>query len=368
MKIAIPRNDFLDIVNKVKSVVALKSAIPILTHLLIETEDAAIRVVGTDLKVSIESRVDCSVTIPGSMTLNAQRISSILNALPDQEIVLELLENNIVKLTCGKIESRLFSLSPDEFPPLRNFDNVTPLKLKQGILKKLFFWTSHAICTDQARYNLTGLLFELSGGKLTVVSTDGRRMSLGRELNDIPEEAEAKVIIPSKMVHELERQLDDEATLDIYIDQSQAAFVFDNTRMITALIEGNFPNYEMVVPKTNDKVAVIDRAVFTEAIRRTRTMTNDKFNTVRIAVSPGQLMLKVVTPDVGEYVEEMPVSYDDEDVEISFNPDFVWEVVRRIETEKVALVLKDGQAPGMLQPYVDAPDDRYINVIMPIRT
>ncbi len=368
MKITIPKQDFLDTVNRVKSVVALKSAIPILTHLLFETTNAAIRIVGTDLKVSIESNVDCLVDAPGSMTLNAQRISSILNELPDQDIVLELLENNIVKLTCGKIESRLFSLSPDEYPPLRSFDEIVPLSLKQGILKKLFYWTSHAICTDQARYNLTGLLFELAEGKLTVVSTDGRRMSLGRELEGIPDTALAKVIIPSKMVHEMERQLDDEELIDIYIDQSQAAFVFGNTRMITALIEGNFPNYDMVIPKTHDKEALIDKAVFAEAIRRTRTMTNDKFNTVRLAISPEKLVLKVVTPDVGEYVEEMPIEYNGEKVEIAFNPDFVWEVVRRIDSEKVVLVLKDGQCPGVIKPYTESPEDLFVNVIMPIRT
>ena len=368
MRITIPRNDFLDIVNKVKSVVAPKSAIPILTHLLFETEDAAIRVVGTDLKVSIESRMDCLVDVPGSMTLNAQRIFSILSALPDKDIVLELLDNNIVKLTCGKIESKLFSLSPEEFPPMREFEGHTPLTLKQGALKKLFYWTSHAICTDQSRYSLTGLLFELSEGKLTVVSTDGRRMSLARELNDIPVEASAKVIIPSKMIHELERQLDDEETVDVYIDESQAAFVFNRTRMITALIEGNFPNYEVVIPKLNDKIVVFDRAVFEESIRRTRTMTNDKFNTVKFLVSPGLALLKVNTPDVGEYVEEVPVTYDGESVDISFNPDFIWEVVRRIDTKQVALVLKDDQFPGVIKPYIEAGEDTFVNVIMPIRS
>lgn len=367
MNISIPRQDLLETVNKVKSVVAAKSALPILSHILLEAADSSVRLVATDLKVSIECSVDCTVKRPGALTVSSQRLSSMLAELPDQEISLNLTDNNVIELQCGKIETRLFSMSPDEFPPIRSFEGVEPLLFRQGTLRNVFQKCSFAICTDQARYNLTGLLVEIHDGKLTVVATDGRRMSLAIGDEGVPETAEAKVIVPSKMVHELERLLNDDKEVQVIIDESQAAFVFDRIRLVTALIEGNFPNYEMVIPKKHDKEAIVDTVKFTEAMRRTRTMTNDKFNSVRINVSDGLLKLKVVTPEVGEYEEELEVDYAGESVEIAFNPDFVLDVLKHISEEKTCLVLKDGMSPGVIKPYTEGPRDLYVNVVMPIR-
>lgn len=367
MNITIPRQDLLDTVNKVKTVVAAKSALPILSHILMETGESSVRLAATDLKVSVECSVDCTVKRPGALTVSAQRLSSMLAELPDQEITLDLTANNVIELKCGKIETKLYSMSPDEFPPIRSFEGVEPLTFQQGTLKTLFQKCSFAICTDQARYNLTGLLVEIANAKLTVVATDGRRMSLACGEEGIPESAAAKVIIPSKMIHELERLLGDEGEVQVMIDESQAAFVFGRIRLVTSLIEGNFPNYELVVPKKHDKEAVVQTSKFTEAMRRTRTMTNDKFNSVRLNLSEGNLKLKVVTPEVGEYEEELEVDYKGENVEIAFNPEFVLDVLKHMSEEKVCLVLKDGMSPGVIKPYTEAPQDSYVNVVMPIR-
>jgi DNA polymerase III subunit beta len=348
-------------------VVAAKSALPILSHILMETGESSVRLAATDLKVSIECTVDCTVKRPGALTVSSQRLSSMLSELPDQEINLNLTDNNVIELKCGRIETKLFSMSPDEFPPIRSFEGVEPLVFRQGTLKNLFQKCSFAICTDQARYNLTGLLFEISNGKLTVVATDGRRMSLASGDEGIPEAAAAKVIIPSKMIHELERLLGEDKEVQVMIDESQAAFVFDRIRLVTALIEGNFPNYDLVIPKKHDKEAVLSTSKFTEAMRRTRTMTNDKFNSVRLNLADGNLKLKVVTPEVGEYEEELEVEYGGENIEIAFNPDFVLDVLKHVSEEKVCLVLKDGMSPGVVKPYTEAPQDAYVNVVMPIR-
>ena len=367
MKITIPRQDLLDAVNKVKSIVSSKSALPILSHILLETGEACVKLAATDLKVSIECTVDCTVDSPGAMTISSQRLSSMLAEMPNEDITLNLTDKNIIEITCGRIDTKLFSMSPDEFPPIRNFDGIEPLTFTQGTLKNLFLRSSFAICNDQARYNLTGLLFEIAEGKLTVVATDGRRMSLNRRTEGVPGDVETKIIIPSKMIHELERLLEDEDPVQVYLDESQIAFVFNNLRMVSALIEGTFPNYNMVIPAKHDKEALVNTERFTEAVRRTRTMTNEKFNSVRFGFGNGLLTLKVVTPEVGEYEEEFPIDYDGEVVEIAFNPDFILDVLRRIKTERVAVVVKDAMSPGILKPCSDSPDDLYVNVVMPIR-
>jgi len=367
MKITIARQELLDTLNKVKSIVAVKTALPILSHVLMEAEGSLLRVTSTDLKVSIECSMDCTVEKAGSLTVSCQRLYSILSELPEADIHLSLLENNVVELECDGILTRLYSLSPDEFPPMRSFDGIDPLVFQQGVLKKLFMKTSFAICTDQTRYNLTGLLFQVSNGRLAVVATDGRRMSLAIEEDGIPSDAEIKVIIPSKMIHEMERLLGDEEPVNVYIDESQAGFFFDSLRIVTSLIEGNFPNYEMVIPQKHDKEIVCNTEKFTEAMRRTRTMTNEKFNSVRFKISSNMILLQVNTPEVGDYKEDLDIEYGGEDVEIAFNPDFILDVLRRVESQKVCLILKDGNSPGVIKPYTDAPLDTYVNVIMPIR-
>ena len=367
MKISIPRQDLLDAVNKVKTVVSAKSALPILSHILLETGDQFVRLSATDLKVSIECTADCTVQQEGSLTVSSQRLASILSELPEGEVKLSLSDNNVIDLECGRVQMKLFSMAPEEFPPIRTFEGVEPLVLPQKTLKRLFNKTSFAICTDQARYNLTGLLFELEGGVLTVVATDGRRMSLYRETEGIPDGIGMKVIIPGKMIVELERLLEGDGDVNVYIDETQAAFAFNSIRLVTALIEGTFPNYEMVIPKKQDKEAIASTAQFLEAIRRTRTMTSDKFNSVRLKLTENKAILRVITPEVGEYEEDMPLDYKGEDMEIAFNPDFVLDVMRRIDSENVAIVLKDGMSPGVLKPFTEAPADNYVNVVMPIR-
>lgn len=367
MKFTIQRNDLLDAVNKVKSIVSARSALPILSHILLDAEESSLRLSATDLKVSIECSVDCTVETPGSMTISSQRLSSILPQLPDADIQLELVDSNIVRLTCGKIDTKLFSMAPEEFPPIRSFEGVEPLVLPRKMLKNMLNKTSFAICTDQARHNLTGLLIEISEGRMTAVATDGRRMSLFTEEEGIAEGIEIKVIIPGKLIHELERLLDDENDVNVYIGENQAAFSFDSIRLVTALIEGTFPNYEMVIPKNHDKEALVSTELFTEAMRRTCTMTNEKFNSVRIRVSEGSMNLKVVTPEVGEYEEDIQVKYDGDPVDIAFNPEFVLEVLRHIDFDTTSLVLKDAMSPGIIKPHHEAPRDNYVNVVMPIR-
>lgn len=367
MKITIARQDLLEAVSKVKAVVSPKSALPILSHILLEAEGTEIKLTATDLKVSIECKAECTVTESGSMTVSAQRISSMLAELPEADVEL-CVEESQVSLSCGRIHTKLYSMSPEEFPPVRGFDDVEAFTLGQGIMRNLFRKTRFAICTDQARYNLTGLLFELKGGMLTVVATDGRRMSLCQSAQGIPADKEVKVIIPGKMIDELERLLGEDEEVEVFLGESQAGFQFGNLRLVTALIEGTFPNYDMVIPKKHDKELLVNTGLLLEAVRRTRTMTNDKFNSVRFGADNGTLTLRVQTPEVGEYEEELEVTFEGDAIEVAFNPDFLSDVLRRIDTDKVSLALKDGTSPGLFREVMeDGVSEAYVNVIMPIR-
>lgn len=370
MKIQIQKQELSNAVNTVKGVVSQKSALPILAHILLEAEGGQLKLTSTDLKVSIECTVDCSVETPGSLTVSSQRLSMILNELPDADVTLELMDTSIVLLQCGLVETRLFSISPDEFPPVRTFEDIEPIVFKQSVLKKLFQKISFAISTDQSRYNLTGLLFETKSDGLRVVATDGRRLSLAMSDEDVPADREIKVIIPSKMIHELETLLtdDEDQVVKVYFDDSQASFVFDSVRIVTALIEGNFPNYEAVIPKKQDKEIIAETEGFIQCMRRAYAMTSNQFRNVKLGLGEGLMRVTVKTPDVGEYEDQLSVNYDGEAFEIAFNPLFILDVLRYIDSDSVCMQLKDGSSPGVFKPYTEAPVDSYINVIMPIRS
>lgn len=367
MKIEIAKQDLLEAVNKVKSVVPPRTALPILSHILFEAENGQLRLSATDLKVGVECTVDCKVDEEGALTVLAQRLASVLPELPDRPVSITLGDSNSVVLECGRIQTKLLSMAPDEFPPVQKFDEAEPIVLQQVSLKRLFEKTSFAIGADQGRYHLTGLLCEIEDGKFTTVATDSRRLSLCVERENIPNGVAFKVIIPGKMIHELERLLSGEGEVKVYIAENKAGFEFDSLRFVTALIDGDFPNYRTVLPKKHDKEAVLDRAEFMDAVRRSRTMTSSKWNNVRFQINAGELVLKVATPDIGEHREELPIEYEGAPVEISFNPDYVFDVLRRIESEKVSLVFKDHENPGLLKPQTEAPEEDYLNVIMPIR-
>jgi DNA polymerase-3 subunit beta len=192
-------------------------------------------------------------------------------------------------------------------------------------------------------------------------------MSLCRETEGVPTETNVKVIIPGKMITELERLLGEEGSVMVRVTETQACFSFNNVRLVTALIEGTFPNYDMVIPKKHNKEIVLNTETFVQAIRRARTVTNDKFNAVRLSLSSGVLTIKVATPEVGEHREDIPIEYDGESTEIAFNPDFILDVLRHINQDKTCFVLKDSANPGIIKPFTESGIDTYINVIMPIR-
>ncbi len=380
MKIRASRNDLYNAVNKVKTVITRKTVLPILSHILLEAKQDgntgdSLTITSSDLRVNIECTIPCEVEEEGQLTISADRFFTAMSSFPDEEVTINLQENRVVEILCAKIKMRLFSMSPQDFPPVRPFEGVEPIKLPQKDLKELFEKTSFAICTDQARYNLTGLLIEIDDGKVTCVSTDGRRMALCRYRSDkIDSSMRRKVTVPGKVISEVQRLLQDDGEVQIFLDENQVAFSLDSVRLTSALIEGSFPNYEMVIPKKHDKEVFLDKGIFMESVVRARGMTNERFNSVRFNISANTMLLRVSTPDVGEYEEEIGAEYEGDDIEIAFNPDFVLDVLRTLDTETVAFILKDANSPGVIKPVLkdekkDTPkvSDDHINVIMPIR-
>ncbi len=353
----INRVDLLNALSKLKPVASGLSSMPILSHMLIEARCGSAYVTASDLKTTMRAVAPLIDDADGEFTLPAQRLTKLVSEMTDNTVTFTAGDAHTMHVVCGPVKATLYGMDPDEFPPVPDVQ-AEPVDIEAPALRAALDRVAFAICTDQARYNLTGALFEFSGDTLTLVATDGRRMSIAT----LPATAPArKVIVPGRAVNELTRLLADEETVRIAFDDTRARFDTDGATLITSLIEGSFPNWQQIIPKRNNSRVTANTAEFTAALRRARVLTNDKWNAVKLAVDGGEMVLSTSTPEVGEYREPIPVTLTGEATEATFNPDFLLDVARHVESDEIALAFGGPEKPVLIG------DGDYKSVVMPIR-
>jgi len=364
MKATLTKTDFQKGISYVQNVVPSRSALPIISNILLEFKKDTLRLCATDLRVGIECVVEAKVVSEGSLSVPAARLAEITRELPEKDVIIESIEDNALSLRCDRIFFKILGLPGEEFPALPSVKAKTPLVFEQRELREMFQKTAFAISTEQARYTLTGLLFDVDQAKLRVVATDGRRLSYAQRDLDAPKEYRAAVIVPDKMVNEVLRLMRGDGEVRVDIGENQIGFSFDAVRLVSQLIEGNFPDYKAVIPKGYEREILIDTFDFTMAARRAAAVASREFNSVRLQIDKGLIVFSAVTPDVGEAKDEVAVSYDGDEMEIVFNPDYLLDALGTIETDRTVLELKDSMSPGVLRPYQS---EDYIYVVMPIK-
>jgi DNA polymerase-3 subunit beta len=364
MKATLTKADLQKGIAHVQNVVPSRSALPIISNVLLNATKGKLKLSATDLRVGIECTIGAKVTSQGSLSVSATRLGEIVRELPEKDILIQITKEKMLALTCGKSFFKIMSLPGDEFPALPVVETETPVKLEQRLVREMFQKTSFAISSEQARYTLTGLLFDLDKGKLRVVATDGRRMSYAQRDVEVPKDYRSGVIIPDKMITEVLRLMKGDGDVVVEIGENQVCFTFDDIRLVSQLIEGNFPDYKAVIPKKHEREVVVDTFDFTMATRRASAVTSREFNSVKLHICKGLMILSAVTPDVGEAKDEIAVSYDGDDIDIVFNPDYLLDALGSIETDRTVLQLKDALSPGVLKPYES---EDYVYVIMPIK-
>ncbi len=255
-------------------------------------------------------------------------------------------------------------MSTDEFTKSPEVNREKSFKMPQADLKEMMRKVSFSISTDPNRVNITGLLLVLVDKKLKLVTTDGRRLSMGtRALEDAPG-GDSSYIIPRKTVMELERLLGTDGEVVVFLSENQIVFEFGDILIISNLIDGVFPNYEQVIPKNYERELVADIAPFTVATQRAGVMTTDRYNLVKYEISNGKMVVTTNCPEVGELRDELDVEYTGETLEVGFNPQFILDALKVIDEDKVRMQLKDPQSSGVLFPNEN---DDYLYVVMPVR-
>ena len=363
MKLTVEKNILLDVLQKVQSIVALRTTLPILSNVLLEATDGKLKLTTTDLEVSLQTSIDVEVIEEGSTTLPARRFFSICRDLPSHQIDLSMNnEKEEIIIKSGSFEGKLGGLPKGDFPEIPEFKNDFNYLLDQSVLKSLLQKTSYAASNDESRPILNGSLLSFKDEKITVVCTDGRRLALAEQDIEVEENSDLDVVIPSKTISELIKSLGNEGNVNIRMSSSQIAFEFDNILIMSKLIDGIYPNYQQVIPKQCEERLAVDREILQNAVRRVSLILNDQAASVTLEIKENKIDLITSSPDVGHASESIPIKYSGKDVNIAFNPGYLIAPLKHLDSDEIYLEFSDENSPGLIKSNIP-----FLYVIMPMR-
>jgi DNA polymerase-3 subunit beta len=363
MKIVIPREKFLEALQVVQSVVSSRTTLPVLSNVLLRAEAGKVTFSTTDLDTGIRTQAEATVDKSGGITLPARRLLSIVRELPNTEISLDVDSKNAASIKAGASFFKINGLPEDDFPPFPKAEGAKIIRIGQKDFRDMLRKTAYAMSADESRYVLNGTLLSLRENKLTVVATDGRRLALVEQEIEFPKSSEGDVILPTKAVGELQRILGDEGDVEIAIAENQIAFTIGNTYLISKLIEGNYPNYKQVIPNETKERITLERELFLTSIRRVALLSSEKSNSVKLNFGKNELEITANTPEIGEARESLAVNYKGKEFSIAFNPEYLGDPLRNLDSDTVHFDFTDELSPGVIRY-----DKPFLYVIMPMRT
>ena len=366
MKIICNKEDLLSGIQVVYGTTTLKSTLPILSNILVETTKEGVRLTATDLDIGIINDVPLKVEMEGAVTIPAKKFFDIIKEIPqDKQIAISAKKNNIITIECENLFFKLIGLPKEEFPRLPEFKDKESIIIPQPLLKRMLAMTSFAMSFDQTRYVLNGSLFVMGPKTIRVVATDGRRMSMVESALQLPKDFEKnpkQIIVPAKAIAELLKTLGTEGDAKIIISENQALFNLGSTTIISRLIEGEFPKYEQVVPKESKDKLKVSRESLLLAVKRASILTSQESQAIKLEIFKDKLVISKVTPELGESREELPVSYSGPGLVIGFNPGYLLDVLKNMDKPDVALELSSPEKPGVIRT-----DDGYVYVVLPMQ-
>jgi DNA polymerase-3 subunit beta len=372
MKFKINRDHFANGLAQVLNVVGSKATMPILSNVLIEAEKDHISLTTTNLDLGIRCKIKADVKETGSVTLPVKRLATIVRELPNVDVTVDASPNHQVKLASGGSNFRIMGIGKEEFPPLPEFGDEKAYSLEQAELATMLKNVSYAQSTDETRYILNGVYFNFKDGKLSLVATDGRRLALTAKEMTVPANSAGAIILPAKTVGELLRLLDKGEKVKINFNDRRASFqiatdkdssgLVDSVYLYSKVVEGNYPNYQQVIPKETHQRIKLERELFLQCIHRAALVCSEKANSVKIKLTSNLLEITAQSPDFGEAHESMAIGYSGPDLQVAFNPAFIMDPLRALAKDEVFFELKDEVSPGVFKTL-----DSFICVIMPVR-
>ena len=368
MELVVRKNDLLRELQLFQGIVERKNTIPILANVLMDAKGENVRFLATDLEVGLRSTCKATVTKGGSLTLPAKKFYEIVKALPDTDIRIAE-DKNGVKIAADRYESRMQTLPREDFPTLPESGTAAAVTLPRATVKEMVAKTQFAITGEDTRFFLNGALFVLRPDEMNLVATDGHRLALVT----VPRDAgtgngeEVKAILPKKTLGELGRLLaEGDGDITYERGENHLFFATGDRLLISRMIDGQFPAYERVIPKGNDKHIEFERDRLTNAVKRVALLANERSRSVKFQIDKGKVDVMSSSPELGEAHETLPVDYSGAAMQICFNAQYVLDFLSAVTTDVVALDLKDEVSQAVMKP-VGAEGYDYTYVIMPMR-
>src|SRR5687768_44801 len=371
MELVVRKTDLLRELQLFQGIVERKNTIPILANVLIEANGDEVKLLATDLEVGLRSRCTAAVSKGGSLTLPAKKLYEIIKSLPETDVRIEE-DRNGVKVAADKFDSRMQTLPREDFPTLPEGTGSYSASLPRDVLKHMVAKTQFAITGEDTRYFLNGALLILRPDSMSLVSTDGHRLAYITVPRDksgakgAPEE-EVREILPRKTLLELGRLLaEGDGEISYESGENHLFFEVGGRCLISRRIDGQFPAFERVIPKVNDKRVEFDRDRLTSAIKRVALLSNERSRAVKFQIDKGKVEITSSSPEFGEAKEALIVDYAGTPVTICFNAQYVLDFLSVVETDSVALEFKDEMSQAVMKP-IGAEGYDYTYVIMPMR-
>ena len=370
MEFSTKKADLLRELNLTQGVVERKTTIAILSNLLVEFEGSSLRISATDLELGLRCGCAAKVKKDGAGTVPAKRLLEIVRSLPESDVRFKILENHWVQVTCERSSFKLVGMARDNFPVLPAVPKALA-SVPAGVLSGLIQKTIFAISSEESRYTLNGALLLLKPESVAMVATDGHRLALvEREAKISGLSNELRALIPKKAMGELLKlvmEAEEGAPVDFAKDESHLFFSVGERVLISRMLTGQFPNYEAVLPRENNRVVELERDMLTAAVRRVALLADERSRAVRIQVDKDKLEIFSSSGEYGEAHETLDAAYSGEPLQIGFNYQYLLDFLDVVGSGgKVRMELKDEQSAGQLRP--GAEDSlRYRYVIMPMR-
>lgn len=371
-EISISRQDLLRELTATQSVVERKTTIPILSNFLIEAEDGSITITATDLDQSIRTSATAKVKKPGSCTIPARKLYDYIKLLPDGDISIKLLENHWVQIRSGRSNTKMVGMARANFPQVPEFPNASVISIPAAALRNLISKTIFAISNEESRYTLNGALLILKAESIAMVATDGHRLAHiekgGESLANV--NGERKTLIPRKALSELQSLLSNTDTETVeFADDDHTLFFRIGQRVLTSRkLTGQFPNYEAVMPRDNNKFAVVRSEDLMGSILRVAQFADERSGAVKIRLEQNELKVSSSSTDSGESEDTIETPYNFDALVVGFNSAYLIDFLKAIgNSGEVRLEFKDAQSAGQMRPEDPDNEYKYRYIIMPMR-
>ncbi len=372
MEITVSRGELLRELTATQSVVERKTTIPILSNFLLEAENDKLTLTATDLDQAIRTSATVKVKKPGACTVPARKLYDYIKLLPEGEISIKLLENHWVQIKLGRSNTKIVGMARANYPQVPEFPTTSALTLSAVALKTLIARTIFAISNEESRYTLNGALLVIKAESLAMVATDGHRLSFVEKINENVAgiSGEKRVLIPRKALDELRQLLSvsDAETVEFADDEHTLYFRVGHRSLSSRKLNGQFPNYEAVMPRDNTKFVIVAANELSQAIQRVAQFADERSGAIRMKLESNELKISSQSNEAGESEATIDTPYTGDALTVGFNSGYMLDFLKALSNEgEVRLEFKDAQSAGQMRPEDPDAEYKYRYVLMPMR-